>query len=159
MTTLNVPNPILQSTDWTEIRKAVQKFFVEYWKDIKNRSKSLRKHERAGRCTKQVSYSSWKLTCQMTISRVCSRPPGVPTSIRENCPGCHTVHKDFEKCMRERGYHKSGMANARLARILLTLKNSRRTDLLGSWDVGVVTHDREWQYLISSENHLWKTKT
>ena len=140
---LKVENPTLQTTDWNSVQSAHKKFLIEYWRNLKDRTKLVRSHERAERFTNGIEFNGWKLLCQMTVSRVCTRPTKVPPSKREQCPGCHQDHKDFEACLIRKGYHRPKMVNGRLARILIALKRWGKTDRLDCWDSSV-TQDYEW---------------
>lgn len=141
---LEIDNPILPTTDWKSIQNAVKLYVSKYWNEIKSQTRMIRRDERGNTFIGNLSFYGWKLKCQMTVSRTCTKPQQIPDSQRTKCPGCHTSHRDFETCLISKGFARKKMVNGRLARILLVLKSKNRSDLIGRWPEEVAG-DIEWR--------------
>ena len=144
--TLNVENPLLETTDWESVAKALRTFKSAYWRSIRDKTKGIDISQRGGAFLSKVGFQGWKMQCQMVVSAHCNKPQGAPNTARTKCPVCYEHHKDFGTCIKKAGYARKGKLNSRLASILQALKRRGRKDLIGKWK-GQVVGDEEWESL------------
>lgn len=127
---LRIENPLLETTDWQLIEKAVKTHISAYWREIREKTPNISSNQRGGWFLKDIGFQGWKLHCQTLVSILCNKPTNAPSSARTKCPVCNTSHKNFKTCLKNKGLIRKNKINPRLASIILTLKKRNRTDLI-----------------------------
>ena len=110
---LKINNPLLQTTDWNEVVKAMKEYTLKFWRDIKSKTPNINAYERGGQVLSKVGFSGWKLQCQVVTSRECKKPEKAPNTYRNQCPGCHKHHHNFAPCLKKLNCYRKNCINNR----------------------------------------------